>query len=350
MYPTRQFWIVLGSFIAAQWLVAPASAQHFDVLVQAVDGKLTTGAADIDSESFTLGLRVWSRFLSSSFVSSHPGFNAVSTATGSLPPGSSALPGNADLFWDFVPMKVGAVTSNLLYWNGAGTTPADVSFGPPPTSEFSLSLFGVNNARAAADGSDQLVPGQSIDTTASDGFLHIHRPFFLDNDHDDGNATVAPDGVYLVAMRLRMDGLNRSDPYYIAFGTSGATTVALQAAATWVTDRVDQLAPNFDSDFDGDLDVDGADFLTWQRGLGLAPNALQINGDADRDGVVGAGDLAVWQEEFGLSLETLPGAQSLPPTSMATHAVPEPSALALAACGIAVLLKAAGSAGGRTDK
>jgi hypothetical protein len=58
-------------------------------------------------------------------------------------------------------------------------------------------------------------------------------------------------------------------------------------------------------DFDGDSDVDGADFLRWQRGE--SPNALS------------AGDLNMWRTNFGMTAGTA-----------AANAVPEPSGLLLA--------------------
>lgn len=61
-------------------------------------------------------------------------------------------------------------------------------------------------------------------------------------------------------------------------------------------DQVTGLAPT-DADFDDDLDVDGADFLIWQRNLGsTTPNTP---GDADGSGAVDAADLAIWQGKFG---------------------------------------------------
>jgi hypothetical protein len=316
----------LVALVSIVRFASPVAAQHVDVQVQAVDGKLTTGG-DFDDGSSLWGQRVWLSFMNSSYAVNNPGFNAAGTMTGTPPPGSDALPGAMDLSWDFLPMKVGATTSNLLYWNGAGTTPASVSFGLTPGAEYSLSLFGKNNARAAADGSGRLVPGNVIETTAADGFMHIHRFFFLDNDHDDNNATVAADGVYLIAIRLRMSALDRSDPFYIVWGTPGATTAALQAAAAWVDDRVDQLAPNFAADFDGDLEVDGSDWLIWQRGLGTNAGALQIQGDADRDHAVTASDLDVWQLEYGSSLANFQGATVSSPLA----AAPEPANAVLTA-------------------
>lgn len=66
-----------------------------------------------------------------------------------------------------------------------------------------------------------------------------------------------------------------------------------------------------DGDFDGDGDIDGRDFLRWQRGDSPSPFS--------------AADLAAWQAEYGAPL-------------IALDAVPEPATLALlamAACGLA---------------
>jgi hypothetical protein len=54
------------------------------------------------------------------------------------------------------------------------------------------------------------------------------------------------------------------------------------------------------ADFDEDGDVDGADFLAWQIGLGsTGAAATRANGNADGDVNVDAADLAVWNGQFG---------------------------------------------------
>ena len=63
-------------------------------------------------------------------------------------------------------------------------------------------------------------------------------------------------------------------------------------------------APNFQetADFDADGDVDGFDFLAWQRGFGLASPSAEVSladGDANADGAVDGDDLSRWQTEFG---------------------------------------------------
>lgn len=65
------------------------------------------------------------------------------------------------------------------------------------------------------------------------------------------------------------------------------------------------------ADFDMDGDVDGRDFLAWQRGFGSA-NASFAKGDANYDGVVDESDLAIWQTGFAGNLSAL------------SSAVPEP--------------------------
>ncbi len=64
-------------------------------------------------------------------------------------------------------------------------------------------------------------------------------------------------------------------------------------------------------DFDQDGDVDGDDFLRWQRGFGIGTALGQ--GDANNDGAVDAADLAVWSEQYGSA------------TVQAVLGVPEPT-------------------------
>lgn len=87
------------------------------------------------------------------------------------------------------------------------------------------------------------------------------------------------------------------------------------------------VTPVDDADFNGDLVVDGADFLIWQRGFGLSAQPDKSTGDADGDGNVNDADLAVWSTQFGTVIT--------PPTPVS--AVPEPTAIAMALAGLACL-------------
>jgi hypothetical protein len=73
------------------------------------------------------------------------------------------------------------------------------------------------------------------------------------------------------------------------------------------------------ADFDGDGDVDGVDFLTWQSGFGLADPDLEGQGDANGDDIVDGLDLAAWQSQYQAS-------------SSGAAGVPEPTSLLLALC------------------
>lgn len=76
------------------------------------------------------------------------------------------------------------------------------------------------------------------------------------------------------------------------------------------------------ADFDEDGDVDGRDFLVWQRGVGISSGATLGQGDADHDGDVDGNDLAVWSAQFG--------GEGLVAQSVT---IPEPSSVILAFIG-----------------
>jgi len=73
----------------------------------------------------------------------------------------------------------------------------------------------------------------------------------------------------------------------------------------------------FSADFDSDSDIDGADFLTWQRGFGTFVDAPPTLGDANGDLRVDELDLQVWSATFGNSA----------PLRL-VRVVPEPSTIA----------------------
>lgn len=75
------------------------------------------------------------------------------------------------------------------------------------------------------------------------------------------------------------------------------------------------IGASADADFNDDGQVDGADFLLWQRTLGTeAPDV-----DASGNGIVDAADLTAWRAAYGATM-----------INAAATAVPEPSASALA--------------------
>jgi len=83
-----------------------------------------------------------------------------------------------------------------------------------------------------------------------------------------------------------------------------------------------------DADFDTDSDVDGRDFLTWQRGFGTG--STKATGDATNDANVDEVDLAAWQFQHGLGLVSLGALESA--------TVPEPATGVLAGGMLLVVL------------
>jgi len=53
------------------------------------------------------------------------------------------------------------------------------------------------------------------------------------------------------------------------------------------------------ADFDNDNDVDGSDFLAWQRGFKKSVGVVLADGDANSDGLVNGDDLATWELQYG---------------------------------------------------
>ncbi len=83
-------------------------------------------------------------------------------------------------------------------------------------------------------------------------------------------------------------------------GLNGAVVAAGIQLGPEGINRVMRMNP---ADFENDFDVDGSDFLRWQRNAGtvLGPTvvAAQQNGNADADNDVDGADLAIWEARYG---------------------------------------------------
>ena len=86
-----------------------------------------------------------------------------------------------------------------------------------------------------------------------------------------------------------------------------------------------KLNINPSADFNQDADVDGADFLALQRGLGTNSGASITTGDANRDGAVNILDFIIWKLQFG----------AIPPAVPVAQSIPEPAALTLTLAALA---------------
>jgi hypothetical protein len=81
---------------------------------------------------------------------------------------------------------------------------------------------------------------------------------------------------------------------------------------------ITEIFGTMNGDFDLNGNVDGRDFLIWQRNVNSGTRYDQ--GDADLNGVVDAADLAIWQAAYGTS-----GALGLGQMTATAMAVPEPA-------------------------
>jgi subtilisin-like proprotein convertase family protein len=125
--------------------------------------------------------------------------------------------------------------------------------------------------------------------------IAFHDPFAVTDAEGDYEFLDLPPGPYAV-LEVGQPNWNPTFP------ASASGHVVLLA--------VGQQAPNVNfgarsgvltGDYDRDDDVDGNDFLLWQRGLGSAVTPAGSGADGDGDGVVDGGDLDAWQGGFGSS-------------------------------------------------
>jgi hypothetical protein len=164
-----------------------------------------------------------------------------------------------------------------------------------------------------------LVPFASLDTNG-DGFYEV-------GEVEGSTSSVDIDAIFtgFSAGQLTFDAVQLIDNEFepgTSQGTHGADIDAVGA--------IGSLFIPVDADFDEDNDVDGFDFLIWQRGFGTDVGTSNVapmaNGNANGDQFIDATDLAVWEAQYGG-----------PPPLVAAISTPEPSTLLLASVAGCVL-------------
>ena len=202
----------------------------------------------------------------------------------------SEVDSNTDRFYEIV-IPEGSFAEDfsvILTWN----VDINPSFNSQSLANLSLELFDSND------------PNFEQSNSSVDNVEHIYIG-------EGQSVEYLTEGTYT----LKVSG-NMAQDYGIAWRTS----------TLFGTDP-NNLTPS--ADFDEDGDVDGDDFLAWQRSAGTLLGASHSDGDADGDGDVDNFDLAIFEADYGTSslLANVVG-------------VPEPGTLVLAAAALAALMLA----------
>ena len=119
---------------------------------------------------------------------------------------------------------------------------------------------------------------------------------------------------------LTEDTLLGTTSLAIGIGTNETSPSAVSISIDKIRIISEAAPAEDDADFDGDGDVDGADFLTWQRGVGTNGGATLAQGDANDDDNVDGLDLTIWKNQYGTA-------------TVAAGAVPEPASIVLVGMG-----------------
>ena len=130
-------------------------------------------------------------------------------------------------------------------------------------------------------------------------------------------------GVYGVVVQVQIDGALDSEPFVIPV-VHNPTDLAASKAALQTG-----ILPLPTADFTRDWRVNDADLHQWEthHGLSQSPGTAKVFGDADDDGDVDGRDFLFWQRGFGTS----------PTGEVAATATPEPAGFVLLGFGGIVL-------------
>jgi hypothetical protein len=219
--------------------------------------------------------------------------------------GVTSVPGGADDINNGRGLAFSAITVSNVVFSGSLADPG-YTFTPGGVSGMGAQLFESGIFQETSQGmtlthdTGTIGFGQALGsgTTAAFGELKMNLNFGPFQD-PPGDSSAFP----------RQPG-----PFSISTTQGSAATFRGISLGYDVTYDI-SAATTEDADFDGDGDIDGADFLTWQRGVGTA--GTQAQGNADGQGLIDGADLAIWEAQFGTA-------------TAASAPVPEPASALLA--------------------
>lgn len=185
--------------------------------------------------------------------------------------------------------------------NGLSSIPApqvampDIAFGtidhnPVSGNDQQQFIALVNQSSSAVDISGWTVTGSASHTFRGGTVIPAHSTYYLVADVSEFKLrTTGPQGGQKLWIQGNFEG--KLNPLFgqLTLKTTGGTTIATTEYGT-------QPLPG---DYDRDDDVDGRDFLVWQRTFGSPATPAGSGADGDASGTIDAGDLGMWQNNYG---------------------------------------------------
>jgi len=240
--------------------------------------------------------------------------------------GTNSLSGNLELEGDSV-VAAGAV------FNGIGDV---IVLSGSQLNGAHNAVMGVD-----VDNSGQVEPGTSLGLFQVTGFTNqVTGTLEIELESDGGVLGVDHDlldvrgQADLLGGKLEVDYLNAFVPTagdtFLVLRTLTGVNGTFDTLAQPLSDEISlgviydattvTLATYYAADFDEDGDVDADDLVLWDAGYGLAGGAVHMDGDANGDMKVDGGDFLIWQLQLGLDIGGL-GAASVPEPTTAALAV-----------------------------
>lgn len=147
-----------------------------------------------------------------------------------------------------------------------------------------------NNSSTAVDISGWTVSGSVNYTLKGGTVIPANSTYYLVADVTEFKArTTGPRGGQKLYIQGNYDGELNNNYGALTLKNKAADTIATMSYGT----------PPSQGDYDNDGDIDGRDFLAWQRSFGTAAVPAGSGADGDGSGTIDAGDLEIWQNNYG---------------------------------------------------
>ena len=200
-----------------------------------------------------------------------PGFSVSSPVNG--------IPSRTELWLN--------VLEGLLYWDGSGLATSETQLtvvvpnivGPSPVKQYDVT---------SSSGYQNNMFWGTYEPPADEEFWDAHGVYLLDDE-------TAQPGVYGLVLQLAAPGLVASDPILLPLVYDPQEQWGVTELATARSLLEEAVTPLTGADFNRDSLVDSADLAIWQVHFGAAQNGLHACGDADGDGDVDGHDFLAWQ-------------------------------------------------------